>query len=288
MGNCECLRKPIKEDEINIDKKYKSNNSQSEIEKVEKSKKVKYDLKKEPSKMEERLNFEETKVETMKNENKDKRNSTQAFYEATKESIKNIIEIQTYENDEMSKFENNTCNLYNKNRVNLSFDSDLDETIFNSGNYSKSIFQLLNNARSKPISLLNKLNNYDNDKNQHEKKRIFNFINSLPILYKGKTFLWNEKLYSTMRPLYQKIVDGELNGSINQLLEETKYSPVIDSYYETSGNYDVNHMFFTFLYENSHHIKKILYDNIPICSICSVKSRINQNIYTCIILIKKK
>jgi hypothetical protein len=148
----------------------------------------------------------------------------------------------------------------------LSGDSDIDDTIFNSANFSKAVFNLINTARLNPRSIVEGLKRFiipkNSNANESNREEVLNFIESLPTTYKGKTFLWNEKVYGALRPIYQKKANGEnIDDKIADLFEDTKFIQLIEKYFETGGKFDVNQSFYSLLIENSNHIKRILYDN---------------------------
>jgi len=175
----------------------------------------------------------------------------------------------------------------------ISGDSDIDDTIFNSAKYSKELFTLLNNIKSAPSNYKDQIRSFIIPKgskaNEDNRNEVMDFIDKLPKNHKGKTYLWNEKAYGVLRPILQRKANGEqVEEDVNKIFENVKVKANIDSYYETVGRYDVKQTLFSLLLENSHSIRRILFDNIQICTICSVQSKNKMKTMSCLVLIKNK
>lgn len=220
------------------------------------------------------------------------------FYMNTTESIKQVDQPKITEHqkqkEEESKAPVSALDHSKLDRSALSGDSDIDETIFNSAKFSKELFALLNSVKTKPKSILEKVKSFNIPKGssatEENRKEVIDFIESLSDNHKGKSFLWNEKVYSALRPIYQRKANGEIKESINvqEIIENQSVKANIDSHYEVTGRFDKEHKLLCLLLEHSNHIHKILLDSSTISTICSVQSKNRLKIITCLILIKKK
>jgi len=333
MGNCECLRKPEKEEEINITfkDKYNHNDDYSKSMKNNKAKQlnnnfsvVEQNDEEEEDKPQHNHKYQESDYREVEVEDDD--NARYTNFSATfrndniqkeveikpkkeekievavkKEEVINkvneepVIEVEEKRknyNEDNIKYEMKAPAVVDDNKS-LSGDSDIDDTIFNSANFSKAVFNLINNTRLHPHSIIDGIKRFiipkNSRANESNREDVINFLESIPSTYKGKTFLWNEKVYGALRPIYQKKANGEnIDDKIADLFEDTKFSQLIEKYFETSGKFDVNQTFYSLLLENSNHIKRILFESTPICSVCSVQSSNKTKTLTCLVLIKKK
>lgn len=209
----------------------------------------------------------------------------------TQESLKVVEPIQV--KIEETKAPNPVLDHSNLDRSNLSGDSDIDDTIFNSAKFSKDIFNLLNAAKLNPSSILDQVKRFQIPKSskatEESRQEVVNFIESLSNSHKGKSYLWNEKGYSALRPLYQRKSNGEnVENNIKELFEGPTVKSHVDSIYEVSGRYDREQTLLCLLLENSSSIRTILHNSTPICSVCSVQSKNKLKTMTCLVLIKKK
>lgn len=328
MGNCECLRKPEKEEEINITFKDKSNHNDDYSKSIKNNKAkqlnsnfavVEQNDEEEEEKPHKNYKYQESDYKEVEVEADDDENVRVTNFSATfrndklqKEvEVKPKIEVEVIKEDVKTKIKEEIIEIEKKKNFNedntkyemkapaaednrsLSGDSDIDDTIFNSANFSKAVFNLINTARLNPHSIVEGIKRFtipkNSNANESNREEVLHFIESLPSTYKGKTFLWNEKVYGALRPIYQKKANGEnIDDKIADLFEDTKFIQLIEKYFETGGKFDVNQTFYSLLIENSNHIKRILYESTPICSVCSVQSSNKTKTLTCLILIKKK
>ena len=220
------------------------------------------------------------------------------FYMNTTESIKQVEQPKTVENQKQKEEESrapvSVLDHSKLDRSALSGDSDIDETIFNSAKFSKELFALLNSVKTKPKSILEKVKSFIIPKGspatENNRQEVIDFIESLSDNHKGKSYLWNEKVYSALRPIYQRKANGEIKESINvqEIIENQSVKGNIDSHFEVTGRFDKEHKLLCLLLEHSKHINKILLDSSTISTICSVQSKNRLKIITCLVLIKKK
>lgn len=307
MGNCECLRAPDQQHEITLNMKDKNyDNDYSMTMKNQKAKAfndkfaiVEHEDDDAKNRSHEDIVIRESAIimeekveEVHNNEPEDEFGVT--FKQNNEVSIQNQAKPEEKTNVNANNAvippptHNRTVSTLDKS----AYESDIDEINFNSSEFSKNVFNFINELRLNPASLISKIQNFQIPKassaNQNDKDQVINFIQKANTK-KGKTFLWNEKAYVVMRPILQRKANGEsIKEDMTEVLAGPSVKANLDSYFSISGKYSENDTALLLLLEHSKNIQKLLFEPIHIAAVCAVQSKNKMKNEVSLALIKKK
>jgi len=308
MGNCECLRAPEQQHEITLNMKDKNyDNDYSMTMKNQKAKAFndkfamvdhEEDDKDPKNRSHEDIVIRDSAI-IIEDKINDQQNEPEDEFGVTfKQNIEVHIQNQNKAEEKPYVSSNNMVTpppTHNRTVSTLdksAYESDIDEINFNSSEFSKGIFNLINEFKLNPSSLINKIQSFEIPKSsnatQNDKHHIVKYIQEVEVK-KGKSFLWNEKAYVVMRPILQRKANGEsIKENMNEIMAGPSVKANLDSYFSISGKYSQDDTALLLLLEHSKKIHKLLFEPIHIAAVCAVQSKNKMKNEVSLALIKKK